>query len=69
MCPALRDLMKDEIAKIIAEERAEERVEAITDTRLRNIRQLMKNMKWSAEQAMKALGISDADQAKYSAMI
>ena len=61
MCPALRDLMKDEIA--------EERAEAKTDTRLRNIRQLMKNMKWSAEQAMKALGISDADQVKYSAMI
>ena len=29
----------------------------------------MKNMKWTAEQAMKALGIPDADQAKYSAML
>ena len=61
MCQALKELMKDEIA----EERAEERA----DTNLGNIKQLMNNMKWTAEQAMKALGISDADQAKYSAML
>ena len=65
MCQALKELMKDEIA----EERAEERAEATADTNLGNIRQLMKNMKWTAEQAMKALGISVADQAKYSAML
>lgn len=57
MCQALKELMKDEIA----EERADEK--------LIDIRELMKNMKWSAEQAMDALGIPDADQAKYSAML
>ena len=53
--------MKDKIA--------EERAEATTDTNLGNIKELMKNMKWTAEQAMKALGFSDADQSKYSAML
>jgi len=65
MCPALRDLMKDEIAKIIAEERAE----AIRDTRLVNIRKMMKNLNITAQQAMQALELSAEDQAKYSAMI
>ena len=69
MCQALRDLMKDEIAEEIAEERAEERAEATMDTNLSNIKQLMKNMKWTAEQAMKALGISATDQGKYLAKL
>ena len=57
MCQALRELMKEEIA----EERAEEK--------LVDIKELMKNMKWTAEQAMSALGISASDQAKYSALL
>ena len=61
MCQALRELMKDEIA----EERAEERTEA----RAVDIKELMKNMKWTAEQAMNALGISASDQSKYSALL
>ena len=61
MCQALKELMKDEIA----EERADERTGTVAD----NIKELMKNMKWTREQAMKALGIPDADKAKYSAML
>ena len=61
MCQALKDLMKDEIA--------EERAEATTDTNLGNIKELMKNMKWTAEQAMKALGFSEADCSKYFALL
>ena len=57
MCQALRDLMSDEIEK--------ERKDAIVD----NIKSLMQNMKWTAEQAMKALGISDSDQSKYIALL
>ncbi len=65
MCQALKELMKDEIA----EERAEERAEATANTKLVDIKELMKNMKWTAEQAMKALGITAEDQAKYSALL
>ncbi|MCR5024767.1 MAG: hypothetical protein K6A90_10605 [Lachnospiraceae bacterium] len=39
------------------------------DTIIGNIRELMKNMKWTAEQAMKALGLSEEDQAKYISML
>ena len=65
MCQALRDLMKEEIEEEIVKERAE----ATADTKIVDIKELMKNMKWTAEQAMKALGISVADQAKYSALL
>ncbi|MBQ8945469.1 MAG: hypothetical protein IJ058_01520 [Lachnospiraceae bacterium] len=65
MCQALRDLMSDEIEKEVAEGRKEERKDAIVD----NIKSLMQNMKWTAEQATKALGISDSEQSKYIAML
>lgn len=61
MCEALKDLMKEEIA----EERAEASIKTIVD----NVKNLMKNMKWTAKQAMEALGISEADQSKYSALL
>ena len=61
MCEALRDLMKDEIAEEVEASRADEKIN--------NIRELMKNMKWTAEQAMKALGISKKDQSRYMAML
>lgn len=57
MCQALKELMKDEIE------------EEKRDTVLGNIKELMKNMKWTAKQAMNALGIPDAEQSKYSAML
>ena len=65
MCQALRDLMKDEIDEEVATNRAEER----TETVIENIKSLMKNMKWSAEQSMKALGIKKKDQARYMTML
>ena len=36
---------------------------------LASIKNLMKNMKWSAEQAMTSLGIAENDQAKYAAQL
>ena len=65
MCQALRDLMKDEIA----EERAKERAEATVDTTLSDIKNMMKNLKLTAVQAMRALEISEAEQAKYIAKL
>ena len=65
MCQALRDLMKDEIA----EERAKERAEATVDTTLSDIKNMMKNLKLTAVQAMRALEISEAEQTKYIAKL
>ena len=65
MCQALRELMKDEIAEEIAKEVTKGRA----DEKLVDIKELMKNMKLTAEQAMNALGIPVADQSKYSAML
>ena len=65
MCQALENLMQD-----VIEERVEERVEEkVTEEKTSNIRQLMKNMKWNAEQAMQALGISDSDKPRYMALL
>ena len=61
MCQALKELMKEEIA--------EERAEATADTKLVDIKKIMKNLKMTAKQAMQALEIPDAEQAKYSAML
>ena len=61
MCQALKELMKDEIAEEVTKE--------ITKEKIVDIKKLMKNMKWTADQAMNALGIPDADQSKYSAML
>ena len=65
MCQALRELMKDEIAEEIAKEVTKGRA----DEKLIDIKNLMNTMKWTAAQAMQALGIPDADQSKYSAML
>lgn len=81
MCEALRELMKDEIAATVAEERAkalaegqkkgieegiEEGIEKGTDNALlSSIINLMDTMKWTAEQAMDAIKIPLADRGKY----
>lgn len=36
---------------------------------LTSIRNLMKNMKWTAQQAMEALGIPNDEQSNYAALI
>ena len=43
--------------------------EEVTKEKIVDIKELMKNLKLSAEQAMQALGIPDAEQSKYSAML
>ena len=69
MCQALKDLMKEEIEAEKAAVATAAATTATAKTKLVDIKELMKNMKWTAEQAMKALGITAEDQAKYSAML
>jgi hypothetical protein len=57
MCQAMRELMKDEIA--------EERLDAETETQVNNIRKIMKNLKYTAEQAMDALEIPQQKRSTY----
>lgn len=57
MCEALKELMKDEIA--------EEKSEARYDTKIEDIKNVMKNLKLSAEQAMDAIGISADSRGMY----
>lgn len=57
MCEALRELMKDDFEKKEQE------------TLLKAIKNLMDSMKWTAEQAMTAMKIPDADKEKYIARL
>jgi hypothetical protein len=57
MCQAMRELMKDEIA--------EERKDAETETQIKNIQVIMKNLKYTAEQAMDALEIPQQKRSIY----
>ena len=65
MCQALRELMQDEIREEIKEERADEH----TTTKLEDIKNVMKSLKVSAEQAMDTLCIPKKDRAVYIAML
>ena len=57
MCDALKELMKEDFEKKEQE------------TLLKTIRNLMDSMKWTAEQAMAAMKIPDADRGKYMAKL
>ena len=57
MCEALRELMKEDFEKQEQETKQETLLEAI--------RNLMDSMKWTADQAMTAMKIPDADRRKY----
>lgn len=57
MCDALKELMKEDFE------------ETKQETLLEAIRNLMETMKCSAEQAMAALKIPDADRGKYIAKL
>ena len=59
MCQALRDLMKDEIDKEVAERVRQEGEHVV----LNNIQKLMKTMNLTAEEAMQALELSEEEQA------
>ncbi|WP_250779918.1 hypothetical protein [Schaedlerella arabinosiphila] len=61
MCDALRELMKEDFEKQERETRQE--------TLLETIKNLMDTMKWTAEQAMTAMKIPDADRGKYIAKL
>ena len=53
----------------IQEERDEARAEGMESAILASIRNLMKNMKLSAQQAMDVLEIPTTEQAKYAALL
>jgi hypothetical protein len=57
MCQAMRELMKDEIA--------EERTDAETETQVKNIRNIMSELKYTAEQAMDLLKIPQQKRSVY----
>jgi hypothetical protein len=57
MCQAMRELMKDEIA--------EERTDAETETQVKNIRNIMSELKYTAEQAMDLLKIPQQKRSTY----
>jgi hypothetical protein len=61
MCQAMRELMKDEIA----EERTDAANMAETETQVKNIKVIMKNLKYTAEQAMDALEIPQQKRSIY----
>lgn len=61
MCDALRELMKEDFEK-------QER-ETKQETLLETIKNLMDTMKWTAEQAMSAMKIPEADRGKYIAKL
>jgi hypothetical protein len=57
MCQAMRELMKDEIA--------EERIDAETETQVEDIRNIMSELRYSAEQAMDLLKIPQQKRSTY----
>ncbi len=61
MVEALREIWIDELE--------EEKIEACTNTIVNNVRNLMKNTKWTAKQAMEAMGIPETEQQKYSSLL
>ena len=61
MQPAIDMATRKVAAKVAAETKE--------STMLKSIRNLMKNMKWSAQQAMNALGIPDNEQPKYTNLL
>ena len=65
MCQALEELMQDVIEEKMNERESNTRL----NTRLVDIRALMKNTKMTAEQAMKALGIPAKERPRYSSLL
>ena len=65
MCQALRELMKDEIQ----EEIKAERQDAVDETQITSIKNLMKKFGMDAKTVMEGMGISAADQIRYLAML
>ena len=55
--------------EVLADRIAERENKREQNTRLIDIKELMKNMKLTADQAMNALGIPLAEQSKYSSLL
>ncbi|MCD8223216.1 MAG: hypothetical protein LUD07_13720 [Clostridiales bacterium] len=55
--------------EMLRDEHEEGRLEGETNATLDNIRRLMKNLQWTSEQAMDALGLSENEQQKYRGMV
>ena len=56
----------EEEAIIRAEGKAEGREEGREENMINSITQLMRNLKWTSDQAMEALGIPKSDYKKYA---
>ena len=69
MCQALRELMKDEIQEEIQTAVQEGKKQAVDETWLTAIKNLMQKKKYDAQTAMEELTISAADQIRYLAML
>ena len=65
MCQALYEIMKDDIDSRVQQSMRQ----GAAQEKVSNIKNLMKNTGWSAQQAMNALSIPSADQARYAAML
>ena len=77
MADVIREIFADEFKKSEeegmkkgkAEGIKEGKAEGVKEGKTESIKQLMQNMKWTAEQAMNALGISLKDQKKYMTLL
>ena len=69
MCQALRELMKDEIQEEIQTAVQKGKKEAIDETQITSIKNLMKKFGMDAKTVMEGMGISAADQLRYMAML
>ena len=69
MQPAVDMAVKKIVNETVKKAVTETETNARKDERLSSIRNLMKNMKWTAQQAMEAIGIPQEEQPKYAALI
>ena len=65
MCKAIEDYKMEAVEKATKEVTKE----ATESTRLSDLKNLMKNMRWTANQAAAALGLSPEDTAKFLAKL
>ena len=69
MCEAVEKYGEKQHDIGVYEGRAEGLVEGRTEGQIEMIRNLMQNLKLTAEQAMDTLGVSMSDRSKYMAML
>ena len=69
MCKAIEDYKMEAVEKATKEVTEKVTKEATESTRLSDLKNLMKNMRWTANQAAAALGLSPEDTAKFLAKL